>query len=337
MKKYLSIILLWSLMTATTESANAQQENLYSIDKKIALPGDGGYDYLFIDKPGNRLYVSHGSTVNVIDLGTEQVIGTIGDMKGNHGIAVATGTNKGFISDGKANAVVVFDINSFKTIEVIPLSGKKPDAIIYDPFSNQVFAFNGGSNNVSVIDVESLKETGSVALDGAPEFAVADGHGRIYNNIEDKNMLRIIDSKSLKVINSYPLSPCGGPTGMAIDSINKRLFTACRENKGMSVVDIITGKIITTIPIGAGVDAVAYDGDTKLIFCSNGDATTTIIRQENADKYTVVQTLSTQLKAKTMALDTGTHKIYLSVVDFVSGTKNIVPGSFKVLVYKMNR
>lgn len=337
MKNYFLLILAVFGLITIKHQASAQQNILYSLDKKIALPGDGGYDYLFLDQQTNRLYVSHGTAVHVIDVNKEELIGTISGMQGNHGIAIAKAAGKGFISDGKANAVVVFDLSSLKILATIPLSGKKPDAIIYDPFSNRVFAFNGGSNNAAVIDVTTLKEIGSVQLTGAPEFAVADGKGKIYNNIEDKNTIDVIDSKSLKVINSYPLSPCGGPTGIALDEVNLRLFTACRENKGMSVVDITSGKIITTIPIGAGVDAAAYDAETKLIFCSNGDGTTTIIKQESADKYNIVQTLTTQTRAKTLALDTKTHKIYLSVVDFEPGTKNQIPGSFKVLVYKMNK
>ncbi len=336
MKKNALIILLLFCINVKFNNATAQQKNLYVLDKKISLPGDGGYDYLFIDQQNRKLYVSHGTAVHVINLDTEELIGTIDKMLGNHGIAVAPSINKGFISDGKANAVVVFDINTLKTISTIPLSGKKPDAIVYDAFSNQVFAFNGGSDNVSVINVTDLKETGIISLGGGPEFAVADGHGEIYTNIEDKNTLKVIDSKTLKVINSFPLSPCGGPTGLALDSVNKRLFTACRENKGMSVLDITTGKVVTTIAIGAGVDAVAYDVATKLIFCSNGDGTTTIIKQENADTYSVIQTLSTQIRAKTLALDIKTHKLYLSVVDFEAGTKKPIPGSFRVLVYKMN-
>ncbi len=334
MTKFFSTLI--AFLTIACTGIKAQTENLYSLDKTISLPGEGGYDYLFIDQPNSKLYISHGLAVHVVDLKTNMLIGTIGNMQGNHGIAVATGSGKGFISDGKANAVVVFDIATLKTITTIPLTGKKPDAIIYDPFSKQVFAFNGGSNNTSVIDVNNLKEIKVISLNGAPEFAVADGHGKIYNNLEDKNILKVIDTKSMTGIAAYPLSPCGGPTGIAIDTINKRIFTACRENKGMSVVDITTGKIISTIPIGAGVDAVAYDAVTKLIFCSNGDGTTTIIRQQSADSYVVVQTLVTQTKAKTLALNTINHKIYLSVVDFIAGTKTVVAGSFKVLVYKMN-
>jgi DNA-binding beta-propeller fold protein YncE len=313
----------------------AQATDVYTFDKKIKVPGDAGYDYLSIDEVNRRLYVSHGTSVNVIDLNTEMVIGEIKDMKGVHGIAIANDLNRGFISDGRADAVIAFDLGTFKTLATIPVTGKGPDAITYDPYSHRVFAFNGESANSSVIDGKSLKQIDSVDLRGAPEFAVPDGKGKIYNNLEDKNSLDVIDTKSLKVIANYPLAPCGGPTGLALDAKNQRLFTGCRTNKGMSVLDEKSGKVITTIPIGAGVDAVVYDPVTKYVFCSCGDGTTTIIKQESADKYTVIQTLNTQVRAKTMALDKKTHKIYLSVAEFETGTRKVIPGTFSVLVYKM--
>lgn len=308
----------------------------YVADKTIPLTGDGGYDYLALDKVNNRLYVSHGTQVNVIDLATDKEVGAINDMKGVHGIAIVNKLNRGFITDGRANAVVAFDIKTLKTITTIPLTDAKgPDAIMYDAYSDRIFSFNGESNNSSVIDPKTLKQVGTVALGGGPEFAVPDGKGKIYNNLEDKNSLNIIDSKTLKVLKNYPLAPCGGPTGLALDAANQRVFTVCRENKGMSVVDINTGKVTATIPIGAGVDAVAYDAETKLIFCSNGDGTTTIIKQKSADEYSVIQTLKTAVRAKTLALDTKTHKIYLSVAEFEPGTRKALPGTFKVLVYKL--
>ncbi|MDB5139518.1 MAG: beta-propeller repeat-containing protein [Mucilaginibacter sp.] len=306
----------------------------YVLDKTIALPGDAGYDYLSIDKINHRLYVSHGTSVNVIDLKTEQPVGVIADVKGVHGIAIDNKANKGFISDGKSNAVVAFDLKTLKIIATIPVDAKGPDAIIYDPYSDRVFSFNGDSNNSSVVDPNTLKQVGTVALSGAPEFAVSDGKGKIFNNLEDKNSLDVIDSKTLKVLKNYSLAPCGGPTGIALDEANHRLFSACRENKGMSVVDAVSGKVITTLPIGAGVDAVAYDPQTKLIFCSCGDGTTTIIKQESANEYKVIQTLKTPNRAKTLALDMQTHKIYLSVAEFEAGTRKTLPNTFKVLVYK---
>ena len=307
----------------------------YVADKTIALPGDGGYDYLAIDKVNRRLYVSHGTQVNVIDLATEKPIGLVDNMKGVHGIAIVNKLNRGFISDGKANSIVAFDLKTFKVIAIIPLTNANgPDAIMYDPYADRVFSFNGESNNSSVIDPASLKQVGTIDLGGAPEFAVADGKGKIYNNLEDKSSLDVIDSKTLKVVKTYPLAPCGGPTGLALDATNKRLFTVCRENKGVSVVDINTGKVITTLPIGAGVDAVAYDPETKLIFCSCGDGTTTIIKQNTADDYHIVQVLKTGDRARTMVLDNQTHKIYLSLAQFEPGTRKALPNTFKVLVFK---
>jgi YVTN family beta-propeller protein len=306
----------------------------YVLDKTISLPGDAGYDYLSVDKVNHRLYVSHGTTVNVVDLETEQPVGVISDMKGVHGIAIDNKANRGFISDGRANAVVAFDLKTLEKIATIPVDAKGPDAIIYDPYSDRVFSFNGESNNSSVVDPNTLKQVGTVALGGGPEFAVADGKGKIYNNLEDKSSLNIIDSKTLKVIHNYPLAPCGGPTGIALDNENHRLFTVCRENKGMSVVDANSGKVIATLPIGAGVDAVAYDAETKLIFCSCGDGTTTIIKQKSADEYAVIQTLKTPMRARTLTLDTKTHKIYLSVAEFETGTRKALPNTFKVVVYK---
>ena len=336
MKKNLLRLLFVASPFLLNLPCKAQSSDIYSFEKRISLPGDDGYDYLSIDEVNRHLFVSHGTSVNVIDLKTEQLIGSIENMKGVHGIAVDNEVNKGFITDGRDNSVVVFDLTTFKTIVVIPVTPKGPDGIMFDPFSKRIFAFCGHGNAASVIDVNSLKEIGTINLGGGPEFAVPNGKGLIYNNLEDKNSLNVIDATTMKVINNYPLSPCGGPTGLAFDAQNQRVFTGCRENKGMSVVDINSGKVITTLPIGSGVDAVVYDASTKLIFCSNGDSTTTIIKQKSQDDYAVVQTLYTQMRAKTMALDKVTHKIYLSAPKFEPGTRKIIPGSFAVLVYKMN-
>jgi DNA-binding beta-propeller fold protein YncE len=335
MKYFLVRLSALSLLISISFTLFSQQSEVYVLDKKIMLPGDGGYDYVSIDAVNHRLYVSHGISVNVVDLNTEQPIGEIKDMQGNHGIAIANDLDKGFISDGRANAVVVFDLKTLKTIATVTVSGKGPDCITYDPFTKRVFTFCGRSNSASVVDALSLKEIGTVDLGGGPEFAVADGKGLIYNNLEDKNSLNVIDTKTMKVIKNYPLAPCGGPTGLALDAKNQRLFTVCRENKGMSVVDINSGKVIATLPIGQGVDAVAYDPETHYVFCSNGDSTTTIIKQESADVYSVVQTLYTEVRAKTFALDSRTHNIYLSVAKMQPGTRNAIPGTFHVLVYKM--
>jgi DNA-binding beta-propeller fold protein YncE len=332
MKKILLFFFCSITLFLITLSSSAQS---YVLDKTIALPGNGGYDYAFIDQVNHRLYTSHGTAVNVIDLQTEKVIGTISGMKGVHGIAIVNDLNRGFITDGKANAVVAFDINTLQIIKTIPITGKGPDGIIYDPSSKKIFAFEGDSNSAAVVDPQELKQTATIALGGGPEFAVADGNGLIYNNLEDKSSLNVIDTKTLKVIHNYPLEPCGGPTGIAMDKVKQRLFTVCRQNKGMSVIDAQTGKVIQTLPIGTGVDAVAYDAATKLIIASNGDGTATIFKQNSADNYELVQTLKTQYRAKTMALDTTTHKLYFPVADYQPGTKTQIADTFKVLVFTL--
>jgi DNA-binding beta-propeller fold protein YncE len=332
MKKITSILTCAGILLFATLSASAQT---YKLEKTIALPGEGGYDYAFIDQTNHVLYASHGTAVNVVDLKTETVIGTIGDMKGVHGIAVVNDLNRGFISDGKGNAVVAFDTKTLKTLKAIPITGTDADGIIYDPFSKKIFAFEGDSHAVVIVDPVELKQVGKIDLGGGPEFAVSDGMGLVYNNLEDKSSLDVIDSKVMKVIKTYPLTPCGGPTGLAFDKANNRLFTVCRENKGMSVIDAGTGKVIQTLPIGAGVDAVIYDEANKLVIASNGDGTASIFKQDSADSYSALQTLTTQNRAKTMAMDMSTHKLYFPVADFQAGTKTRVAGSFKLLVFSL--
>jgi DNA-binding beta-propeller fold protein YncE len=334
MKSILFLILVAGILTNAPLPVFAQAFSQYELEKKIPIPGNAGYDYLSIDTIARRIYVSHGTSVEVIDLVTDQLIGSIDSLSGVHGITVAAAFHKGFISDGKANSVVVFDLTTLQVIKTIHITGRDPDAILFDPFSGRVFTFNGDSGDASVIDAATMEQMGRVSLGGTPEFAVADGSGKIFNNLEDKNILNVIDSKSLQVINTFPLDPCVGPTGLALDKKNQRLFTVCRKNKGMTVVDAQSGRIITTVPIGSGVDAVTYDEAGGLIFCSNGDGTATIIRQETPDSYQVVQTLSTQWKAKTHAFDPQTRKLYLSSFDMEAGTKNRVPNSFKILIYK---
>ena len=334
--RYLLFIFITAVcLNMMPENSSAQVLGNFELYKKISIPGNGGYDYMTIDTTNKRLYVSHGTNVTVIDLKTDQIIGTIDQMTGVHGIALAPEFNKGFISDGKGNAVVVFDLLNFKVIKTIPISSKNPDAIMYDAYSKQVFTFDGDSQDATVIDADKMVQVKTIPLGGNPEFAVSDGAGKIYNNLEDKSRLNVIDSKTGTLLTSFPLDPCGGPTGLAIDLNHHRLYTVCRKNKGMTVVEIPSGKVIATVPIGVGVDAVSYDPSTGLIICSNGDGTATIVHQDSPDSYVVVQTLNTQWKAKTHAYDPSTRMIYFSAFDMQSDNKTRIPDSFKVLVYKM--
>jgi DNA-binding beta-propeller fold protein YncE len=335
MKKVILISTLLVILFNISTKLHAQTKDIYSFEKTIPLPGNGGFDYLFTDQVNRRLYVTHGTAVHVIDLKTEQLIKTIDNLEGVHGIAIVPKINKGFITDGKNNAIQVFDLKSFTIIKTILLAGRKTDAIIYDTLTNQVFAFNNESENVSVINVENLTERKCLQLEGAPEFAVTDGMGNIYNNLEDKNRIVVIDAVSLKLIDTISVLPNGAPTALAYDAKTNRLFSGCREGSNLVIINPKKKSIVTTLPICKGVDAIIFDSKTKLIFCA-GDSSTTIVKQKSASKYKLVQTIDTKKRAKTMAIDTVTHKIYISSVDYEQGTRNIIPNTFALLVYKMN-
>ncbi len=285
----------------------------YSITKKIPIAGQGSWDYLTVDEGARRLYVSHGTQVEVLDVDSGSIVGTIPNTPGVHGIAVAPELGRGFVSNGKASTVTIFDLKTLKPIADAP-TGQKPDAIIFDPATSRVFAFNGGSNSATAIDAATGKVAGTVDLGGGPEFAAADGDGFIYDNLEDESLVLKIDSRKLTVEQRWPTAPCASPSSMAIDRANRRLFLGCRS-KVMAVVNADTGKVITTLPIGDHVDATAFDPQTKLIFNSNGEGTITVIRQESPDKYSIVETVKTVPKAKTMALDPKTHQLFLSTAE----------------------
>ena len=274
-----------------------------------------------LDESARRLYVSHGTQVEVLDVDALRAVGNLPKTPGVHGIAIASELGRGFVSNGQANNVTIFDLKTQKALGEVP-AGQKPDAIIYDPATSRVFAFNGGSNNAIVIDAVFGKIAGTVNLEGGPEFAAADGKGYVFNNLEDENLVLKINSRELKVEQRWPTSPCSSPSSMAIDRANRRLFIGCRS-KVMAVIDADTGKVITTLPIGDHVDATAFDPETKLIFNSNGEGTVTVIRQESPDKYSVVDTVKTLPRAKTMALDPKTHRLFLSTAE---------NGQFEVLV-----
>lgn len=302
-------------------SAFAAPSGEYSVIKKISIPGTGSWDYLTLDESTRRLYVSHGTQVEVIDIDALNVVGSIPKTPGVHGIAIAPEHGKGFVSDGQSNSVTVFDLKTLKTIVEVP-TGQKPDAIIYDPGTARVFAFNGGGNSATAIDAATNKVAGTVDLGGGPEYAAADGKGYVFNNLEDESLVLKINSRDLKVEQRWPTAPCSSPSSMAMDRANRRLFVGCRS-KVMAVMDADSGKVITTLPIGDHVDATAYDPATKLIFNSNGEGTITVIRQGSPDQYAVVETVKTLPRAKTMALDLKTHQLFLSTAE---------KGQFEVLV-----
>ncbi len=309
------------LAVSSTLVAAQSPSGGYSVVKKIPIPGQGSWDYLTVDEAARRLYVSHGTQVEVLDIDSLTVVGNIPKTPGVHGIALAPELGRGFVSNGQASTITIFDLKTLKPIADVP-TGQKPDAIIYDPATSRVFAFNGGSNSATAIDAATGKVAGTVNLEGGPEFAAADGNGFVYNNLEDESLLLRINSRELKVEQRWPTAPCGSPSSMAMDRPNRRLFLGCRS-KVMAVVNADTGKVITTLPIGDHVDATAFDPETKLVFNSNGEGTITVVHQDSPDKYSAVETVRTAPRAKTMALDPKTHRLFLSTVE---------NGQFEVLV-----
>jgi YVTN family beta-propeller protein len=313
LKKTILVLLMCLVASASSVS--------YQVTKKIPIPGQGGWDYLTIDEAARRLYVSHETQVEVLDVDSQAIVGRVLNTPGVHGIAIAADLGRGFVSNGLASTVRIFDLKTLQAIADVP-TGKKPDAIIFDPATASVFAFNGESNSATAIDAATGKVAGTVDLGGGPEFAAADGTGFIYNNLEDQNQVVKIDSRKLTVVQRWPTAPCSSPSSMAIDRANSRLFIGCRS-KVMAVMNAITGRVITTLPIGDHVDATVFDSDTHLVFNSNGEGTISVIHEDDPDKYSPVETVKTVPRARTVALDPKTHQLFLSTIE---------SGQFEVLV-----
>jgi YVTN family beta-propeller protein len=313
---------------------NAQTASNYKIVNKIHLDGDEKWDYLRSDDMNNRLYVSHGFAVHVIDeiKGTE--VGKITGLEGVHGIAIDPSLNKGFISCGKDSSVTVFNTSTLQVITKISVTGKGPDAIMFDPFSKQVFVFNGKSNNATVIDAQTNKVAATIKLEGKPEFSVSDGKGKVYVNLEDKNSVAVINPVTCKVEKVWSIAPGEEPTGLAIDIENHCLFSVCK-NKLMIITDAENGKILAQLTIGEKSDGVAFDQGLKCAYSSNGDQTMTIVKRGNDGKYNIVENLPTQTGARTITVNSVSHHIYLSAASFEpaeDGKKpKLLPGTFVVL------
>ena len=309
----------------------------YRVAKKIPLPGDGGWDFLTCDSASRRVYVTHGDQVQALDADSGEIKGAVTGLKGVHGVALAEG--KGFISDGKDDSVVVFESADYKIIKTIKV-GKNPDAVLYDPASNRVFVFNARSSNLTVIDPKSLDILGTLPVAGQPEFGAMDGKGALYMDLEDKGELLKIDTQKLKILERWKTKGCDEPSAMAIDPAHARIFLGC-SNKIMEALDAATGKTIATLPIGQGVDAIAFDAAKGLIFASSGDGTLTVARQDAPDRYAVAETVATPRRAKTSALDAQTHRLFLPTAEFGPAPEQkpgehkrapVLPGSFAVLV-----
>ena len=300
------------------------------------------FDYVTVDSAARRVYLSHGTEIKVLDADTGATVGTITGLKQDHGVAVAAEFGRGFISDGAQGKVIIFDLKTLKVIGEAP-ADKDADCVIYDPFSKRVFVMDGDPHNATVIDAKTSSVLGKIELGGGPEFAVADGKGTVYINLEDKSELVAVDSTSMKIKSRWPLAPAGAPTALAMDVQHHRLFSAGRDPQKMVVVDSDTGKVIQSFPISAGVDAAAFDPETSLIFVSTRDGNIHVYHQDSPDKYSEVETVKTEYGAKTMGLDTKTHNLFLTTADFGEAPaptadrphpgRSPIMGTFHVLVY----
>jgi DNA-binding beta-propeller fold protein YncE len=331
-------IVIFVLLSALALAADAGYHQI----GKYAFPAAQGstreyFDYIAVDSASRRVYLSHGTEIIVIDADTGAIKGTITGLKQDHGVAFAPEFNRGFITDGGDGKVVIFDLKTLKKIGEAK-ADKDADSIVYDPASKRVFAMNGDPHSSTVIDAKTGKAVATIDLGGGPEFAVADGKGTVYVNIEDKDELVAIDSKSLKIKSRWPLAPAGAPTALAIDLQHRRLFSAGRKPQMLVVLDADSGKVIQSFPISAGVDAAAYDPETGLIFASTREGKIHIFHQDSPDKYSEVETVTTAFGAKTLGLDTRKHTVFVDTADFAQPSKSDgrptpIPGTFRVLVY----
>jgi DNA-binding beta-propeller fold protein YncE len=330
-KRMLTALVL--VLMATTATALLRAATGYHVIGEVKVGGEGGWDYLTVDAAAHRLYVSHATHVVVIDIDANKIVGDIPDTPGVHGIAIAPELNRGFISNGRGNTVTIFDLKTLKPIGSAA-TGENPDSIRFDAVSGRVFAFNGRSKNATVIDAKSGSVVGTIPLPGKPEFAVADGKGAVFVNIENTSEMVVIDAAKASVTKQYPLAPCEEPSGLAIDAKNRRLFSVC-GNRVMAVSDPDAGKVIATPAIGAGSDGAAFDPALGYAYSSNGDGTLTIVSQTGG-KWDVLENIATERGARTIAVDERTHKVYLPTAkagpSTGAGRPPYLPDSFKVLV-----
>jgi DNA-binding beta-propeller fold protein YncE len=329
-----------TLLISTAAAAVAAAGPGYKVVNTYNVGGDGGWDYLTADADARRLYISRATHVIVLDLDSGKTVGDIADTPGVHGIALAPELGRGFVSNGREGTVSIFDLKTLATSSKVKV-GDNPDAILYDPATKRVFTFNGKSQDSTAIDATNGKVLGTIKLDGKPEFAASDGKGMVFVNIEDKSELTAIDANKLEVKTKWPLAPCQEPSGLSMDKKNRRLFVGC-DNKMMAVVDADSGKVLSTPAIGDGVDATAFDDGTGLAFASCGEGVLTVVQKESSDKYTVAETVPTQSGARTLALDSKTHNVYVVTAKFgpppaataenPHPRRTILPDSFVVLV-----
>ncbi len=331
----LALAAFFGLMALAAGLGRAAGLSGYQVSKTVPVSGDGFWDYVTVDSAARRIYISHSTRVVVLDADSFAPVGEIPDTQGVHGIAIAADLGKGFTSNGRANTATMFDLKSLKILGTVQ-TGQNPDAIVYETATKRVFTLNGRSKDATAINAADGSVAGSLELAGRPEFAAADGAGKIFVNIEDTSELVEIDAPSIKILHRWPLAPCESPSGLSMDQKNRRLFVGC-HNKMMAVVNADTGKVIATPAIGEGVDATRYDPGTGLAFSSNGEGTLTVVKQESPDKYSVLENVPTKKSARTMGLDLKIHNIVLPAADMEPPKEGerrptMKPGTFVLVV-----
>lgn len=327
---------LLACAAALTLSGAAQASPGYHLVKSVTLGGDTFWDAITLDAPNHHLFITHGDHVLVVDSRSYAVAGDIGSLKGVHQVAVADKLGKGFVTQGGADSVAVFDPKTLAVTGTIKV-GSKPDGIVYDPVSRRVFTLNAGSKDATAIDVASGTVDGTMPLGGKPEFAVADGRGHVYDNIEDTSEIVEIDAKTMEVTKRWSLAPCTEPSGIAIDKAHRILFAAC-DNEMMAALDIAKGKVVATVPTGKRSDGAAFDPSSRTVFIPDGEGKLTVIHQDAPDKYRLIENVPTQLGARTIEIDAATHSVFTVTADLTPDPGQhppykMSPGSFRLLVY----
>jgi hypothetical protein len=339
MKKVIIVVSCFVLFSVTGILKAQSISSQYRIANKFPVVGDGGWDYLNVDESTGRIFISHSTVVNVIDEKDGKLIGTIPDTKGVHGIAIASDLDKAFISNGRDSSVTIINLSTLAFITKVTVTGQNPDAIIYDPFSHNVFVYNGRTANATVIDGSANKVIATIKLDGKPENSVSDGKGKVYVNIEDMSEITVINSLTNKVEHTWSISPGEEASGLALDNENHRLFTVC-SNKLMVILDAASGKVITSVPIGDGSDGAAFDPALKRAYSSNGEGTLTVVQEITPDEFKVLENVTTQRGARTITINKKTHHLFLSAAEYetqspAEGNSNrrpaVKPGTFMVL------
>lgn len=332
LKFLLPIVVSLSIQNIT----EAQNKIDYKVVKTFHIDSPGGWDYIAVNK--NKVYVSHGSQVNILDENTGDSVGIISNTTGVHGVAFDNELDRGYTSNGRLNNVTVFDLKTNTIIEQIP-TGANPDAIMYEPFTKTIITNNGHDKNLTIIDPRKNTVINTVALGGKPEEAVSDGKGKLFVNLEDKSEISVVDLKTFQVVAHWTLAPGEGPSGLAIDTKTNRLFSTCSDSKLLIVMDALNGNIIDKLPIGDGVDGAAFDDNKKIIFASNGkDGTISVYHEKSANDFESMGTIITKPGARTITIDKNSGALFLPTAEFEpadpqspNARRKMIPGTFQVL------